>query len=442
MATTYIPLYTTTLASAASSVTISPISGAYTDLVLVASLTSAVDGAGLQFRFNGDTGSNYSNTFLEGSGSSATSNRQSNQTDIQLSFNVGNNSTNPSTSIVSFMNYSNSTTNKTLLARWNSASGGTYPGTSATVGLWRNTAPITSIEVFMGSGNINAGTTISLYGVAAWSGESTPKATGGNVFSDATYWYHAFPFSSTFTPNQSISADVLVIAGGGGGGGYWGAGGGAGGLLPFTSQSLTATNYNVTVGAGGAGGSGASGTVGGDSQFGALTLVKGGGYGGYGAVGGAGGSGGGGGYSYAGGSATSGQGYNGGSGASASLYATGGGGGANGTGGAASGGTAGSGGAGVNTYSTWATATGTGISGYYAGGGGGGGRTVNGNTSGAGGLGGGGAGGATGGSTSAANGTSGVSSTGGGGGGSLSDGTTYINGGNGGSGLVIVRYPI
>jgi hypothetical protein len=167
MTSTYEKIATTTLGSAAASYTFSTIPGTYTDLVMIASLTSANDGAGLQFRFNSDSGSNYSNTFLEGSGSSATSSRESNQTSIQISFNVGNNSTNPSASIISINNYSNSTTNKTLLARWNSATGGTYPGTAAAVGLWRDTSAITAIEVFMGSGNINADSTFTLYGIKA-----------------------------------------------------------------------------------------------------------------------------------------------------------------------------------------------------------------------------------------------------------------------------------
>jgi hypothetical protein len=167
MALTYDKIATTTLGSAAASYTFSSIPATYTDLVLVASITTANDGTSLQFRFNSDSGSNYSNTFLEGSGSSATSSRESNQTNIQITFNVGNNSTNPSTSIVSFMNYSNSTTNKTLLARWNSATGGTYPGVAATVGLWRNTSAINAIEVFLGSGNINSGSTFTLYGIKA-----------------------------------------------------------------------------------------------------------------------------------------------------------------------------------------------------------------------------------------------------------------------------------
>ena len=112
-----------------------------------------------------------------------------------------------------------------------------------------------------------------------------PKATGGTITSDASYWYHTFTGNGTFTPLQSLTADILVIAGGGGGGinqygNTIGGGGGAGGLLYFSSQSLTATGYTCTIGGGGsANTTGAAGTNGSDSQFGALTLVKGGGRG-------------------------------------------------------------------------------------------------------------------------------------------------------------------
>ena len=53
---------------------------------------------------------------------------------------------------------------------------------------------------------------------------------------------------------QKPFADYLVIAGGAGGASSRGGGGGAGAYRLETSQSLTATGYSVTVGAGGAGG--------------------------------------------------------------------------------------------------------------------------------------------------------------------------------------------
>ena len=55
---------------------------------------------------------------------------------------------------------------------------------------------------------------------------SSPKATGGTVTSDSTYWYHTFTSNGTFTPSQALSCDVVVVAGGAGGGYDRAAGGG------------------------------------------------------------------------------------------------------------------------------------------------------------------------------------------------------------------------
>jgi len=251
-----------------------------------------------------------------------------------------------------------------------------------------------------------------------------------------TYWYHAFRTSGTFTPATSLNADVLVIAGGGGGGGGNNDGaGGAGGLLAFTSQSLTATSYTCTVGAGGVGAANAHGLTGSDSQFGALTLVKGGGGGG--SVGYSGGSGGGNGFDQTGaaGAGTSGQGFAGGPGQNSPPDYYGGGGGGSAEAGNTDGN--GHGGDGLSTYSSWglATSTGQNISGtvYFAGGGSGAGQATS--TSRPGGDGGGGRGA---GSSGLA--TAGTVNTGGGGGsGGNSAGNTP---GSGGSGLIIVRYTI
>jgi hypothetical protein len=182
-----------------------------------------------------------------------------------------------------------------------------------------------------GGNNYAAGSTFSLYGIA--SQEAAAKATGGMVTSDANYYYHTFTASGTFTPKQSISADILVVAGGGSGGGGRAGGGGAGGLLVHTSQSLTATGYTCTVGAGASANSGnVNGNQGSNSQFGALTASVGGGFGASAFIsvnGGNGGSGGGAPAGLTGGTATSGQGFAGGNGAATSnnYRGTGGGGG-------------------------------------------------------------------------------------------------------------------
>ena len=162
---TYTPLATTILSSAAASVTFSSISGAYTDLVLVTlSKKDVATAANEAIRFNSDTGTNYSYTLLEGTGSAAQSGRASNATSIALddSALVDNSGFRPA--IVSIQNYSNSTTYKTILSRANNAS----RGVDGIVGLWRNTAAITSITVILQGGTSFAtGSTFTLYGIAA-----------------------------------------------------------------------------------------------------------------------------------------------------------------------------------------------------------------------------------------------------------------------------------
>jgi len=420
---TYTPLATQTLGSASATVTFSSIPAGYTDLILV---TKAL-GTGNYYliQINGDAGTNYSRTRLVGDGTSATSSRTSSTSSLPIN---DLSSTIPDATIIQFQNYANTTTYKTFIYRANTASASATVG----VGLWRATpAAITSITLYTDTATFAIGSTFSLYGISA---APSAKATGGMITSDATYYYHTFTSTGTFTPTQSLSADILVVAGGGSGAGGRGAGGGAGGLLAFTSQSLTATGYTCTVGGGAAINSGnVNGNQGSNSQFGALTASVGGGYGtsafinGNGGTGGSGGGAPGGG---TGGTPTSGQGYAGGNGATTSTNyrGTGGGGGAgavgqNGYDDATPGG---AGGNGLNTYSSWATATGTGVSGYYAGGGGGG--TYNAGTA-SGGLGGGGT----------ANTSAGTANTGGGGGGASQNGGSTLAYA-GGSGIVIVRY--
>ena len=79
---TYTPIATNTLGSAQASVTFSSISGSYTDLVLIINAgTSDASEQDCLIRVNGDTGSNYSATYMYGTGSSAASGRNANQTE-------------------------------------------------------------------------------------------------------------------------------------------------------------------------------------------------------------------------------------------------------------------------------------------------------------------------------------------------------------------------
>jgi hypothetical protein len=160
---TYEPIATTTLSTTSSLVTFSSISGSYTDLVLITSakLTSGTTDATI--RFNNDTGSNYSCTILSGTGSAASSGRVTSDPWLYIdsygalstgSFNIA---------ITNIMNYSNTTTYKSYLTRANNAS----LGTDAIVGTWRNTSAINRIDIFPQASTFTAGSTFTLYGIAA-----------------------------------------------------------------------------------------------------------------------------------------------------------------------------------------------------------------------------------------------------------------------------------
>ena len=431
-----------------------PTSG-YTDLKVVVSARAVTDtqSAPLLLSFNGNT-SNLTSRRILGTGGSAISQTGSGNSGIGGVLGNGSDFTANvyGSGEIYIPNYRSSTFKSISIdsTTENNASG-SYLALTAL--LWSSTAAITSITLTQEVGNIAAGSSFALYGMAAvgTTPAIAPKADGGNIIAtDGTFWYHAFLANGTFTPQVGLTCDYLVVAGGGGGGFQQGGGGGAGGLRSTVTatggggaleSALTVnaqTSYAITVGAGGAGRTtgGAAGASGTNSTFSTITSTGGGGGGSNSSVGLSGGSGGGGSINAnAGGTGAANQGRNGGTGDS-SVGGGGGGGGAN-TAGTNANGNGGVGGNGV-TISAFATPTGTGVSNVYAGGGGGGANSGPGYSPGAGGSGGGGAGSA---STTAAG--TGLANTGSGGGGSGQNaGTVYTNAGAGGSGIVIIRYPI
>lgn len=162
MAITYEPIATTTLSSTASDVTFSSISGSYTDLVLVENgKVSSGAGSYSRIRFNSDTGSNYSATYIYGNGTAAGSDRYSNQTFIPVNYVAAIETNFNHNSIINIQDYSNSTTYKTVLARSNNAAA----ATDAAAALWRSTSAITSITYYLNSGSWATGSTFTLYGI-------------------------------------------------------------------------------------------------------------------------------------------------------------------------------------------------------------------------------------------------------------------------------------
>ena len=172
---TYALIDSQTLGFTTASVTFSSISSAYTDLVLVVNFRSASTGdTRCSVRVgNGsvDTGNNYSVTALVGSGTTAYSGRDSTRSNFDSYISEAESTSSEfSLNIFQFMDYSNTTTNKTVLIRENTLNvgSGMNPGTAAVVGLYRSTVALNTIQVFDLTGrSIAAGSTFRLYGIQA-----------------------------------------------------------------------------------------------------------------------------------------------------------------------------------------------------------------------------------------------------------------------------------
>lgn len=156
---TYTPIATYTVTgSSAASYTFTSFSG-YTDLFIVAQVQTLPSGGSLNLTVNSDSGSNYSTTRMYGNGSTASSDRVANTTAL---VSWGASTLNPVTYTIQLMNYSNASTYKTSLTRVSNS--GEY--VAALVGLWRNTAAITTMTFTAGTTNFPVGSTFTLYGIA------------------------------------------------------------------------------------------------------------------------------------------------------------------------------------------------------------------------------------------------------------------------------------
>lgn len=164
MALTYekITTYTVT-GSPVSNFTMSSIPATYTDLraVLVSTAGAAFSDEVL-IRINGDAGSNYSMTVMGANGSGIQSSQRANVAQWHIDNNSPSNTN--GTYFMDFMNYSNTTTYKTMV----NFSGGFGNNVAASINLWRSTAAISSLYFFLASNlQYQVGTTITLYGIKA-----------------------------------------------------------------------------------------------------------------------------------------------------------------------------------------------------------------------------------------------------------------------------------
>jgi hypothetical protein len=154
---TYTAIATQTASGSTGSISFTSIPSGYTDLIVVIRvLGSAAD---FDLRINNDSGSNYSITRMYGDGSSTGAGRATNQTSTQIT--IG--GANPGVQILSFNNYSDTTTYKTMLQRLNITN---YVG--AAIATWRSTSAINRLDfIAQSSNNLQANSTYTLYGILA-----------------------------------------------------------------------------------------------------------------------------------------------------------------------------------------------------------------------------------------------------------------------------------
>jgi hypothetical protein len=164
MPSTYEPIATQTLGSAAATITFSSIPSTYTDLRLVVVHKLATSDGFLDLTFNSDTSALYSETNLQGNGSAASSTVASGQTKIRNAFYSYLNWW--ALSEMDLFSYAGST-NKTALISTTADDNDTenYISIVKSVGLYRSTTAISSLTLTGVNSNINTGTTASLYGI-------------------------------------------------------------------------------------------------------------------------------------------------------------------------------------------------------------------------------------------------------------------------------------
>ena len=161
---TYTLIEEQTLSTAQAAATFTNIPSTYRHLELEAVAKVSTGGTASEsglMRFNADSGTNYSTTFMYGNGSTVTSGRVANQTTVS----GGRFSTlNPGIGIYCVFEYANTNVQKTVLSR------GSDPNTSGLIvayaGVWRSNQAITTISVTAESGNNwVAGATFRLWGI-------------------------------------------------------------------------------------------------------------------------------------------------------------------------------------------------------------------------------------------------------------------------------------
>jgi hypothetical protein len=160
----YESIATSTLGSAASTITLSSIPSTFKHLQLRFSLDVVTTNSEIRLRINGDTSTNYARHNLWGNGTSANASGIATGTSNFISLISASDSTYPTVGIIDILDYTSTTRNKTVRA----LSGVDRNGSGEiwlTSGFLLSTAAIASLAFSLDSGNLDTGSTVALYGI-------------------------------------------------------------------------------------------------------------------------------------------------------------------------------------------------------------------------------------------------------------------------------------
>jgi hypothetical protein len=208
------PIYTQTVGSGgAASITFNNIPQGFSDLIIQASARDSATYspyvAGV-VRFNGDSGANYSKTILYGNGSSASSSRTQGDTFLFFLDETSSSGVTANTfgvSTLTIPNYSGGSYKSCIIdtvTENNSSASELIP----VAGLWRSTAPITSLTISAAVSFVQY-STFTLYGVSEqYAAQAATAPTIGTVTDQAGF------ASVAFTPASNDQAQVYKVVNG------------------------------------------------------------------------------------------------------------------------------------------------------------------------------------------------------------------------------------
>jgi hypothetical protein len=170
MPSTYTLISSNVLGTAAASVTFSSIPATYTDLVVRFSVRATDASDWMIVILNGITTTTYSETWMKGNGSAASSARQTNTNYFggngnDLIINLSGSTANTFTSGEFYVPNYTLSQNKPMSFILSTENNATAATTTALAGLWRNTAAVSQIAFDTAGTSFTAGSSFYLYGI-------------------------------------------------------------------------------------------------------------------------------------------------------------------------------------------------------------------------------------------------------------------------------------